>query len=289
LGSSGIVLGKRDCGLEAFDVDVDKISVRRLMNVRSAVRAVLFTALVFSVGENNARGRDYDPQLWQLLSSRATADRLGDDPTRDDGGGWCTDSGCYIWADPYDPMDGTPGGFGGGGSGGTGSSSGGSGSPPPPPAIPIMLIPDLDKVACVGAAYGNEAPKWGFAVNNIWAFADGGTEVYSLTSSVPPAGFETDSGVTAVGPDWPGGGTTILYADALSPHPGNFIYYDDVSKKNLEAPGPFSALEWAILTYAHEITHQNGLGTTPADELDAEGYAYTVLKDYREDGGKKCL
>ena len=134
-----------------------------------------------------------------------------------------------------------------------------------------------------------KVPNGGFAVNNIWAFADGGTEVYSLTSSVPPIGFETDSAITAIGPYWPGGGTTILFADALSPHPGNFVYYDDVSKKNIEAPGPFSALEWAILTYAHEITHQNGMGTTAADELKAEGYAYNVLKDYREDGGKKCL
>ncbi len=234
-------------------------------------------------------GRDHDSELWTLLTSHTGAEkRLGDDPTRDDDGGWCTESGCYIWANPYDSPGGAGGGFGGG-SGGTGSSSGGSGSPPSPPAIPLMLMPDLNKVACVGIAYGNEAPKWGFAINNIWAFTKGDTEAYSLTSSVPPVGFETDSGVTAVGPSWPLGGTTILYADALSPHPGNFVYYDDVSKKNLEATGPFSALEWAILTYAHEITHQNGMGSTPNEELKAEGYAYKVLKEYREDGGKKCL
>ena len=153
-----------------------------------------------------------------------------------------------------------------------------------------MLIPDLDKVACVGAAYGHETPKWGFAANNIWAFADGDTEVYSLTFVSASGGiFNRRRPTTAIGPYWPGGGTTILFADALSPHPGKFVYYDDVSKKNLDAPGPFSALEWAILTYAHEITHQNGMGTTSADELKAEGYAYGVLKEYREDGGKKCL
>jgi hypothetical protein len=282
-----MVGGESHCGLETFDLDADKISARRLMDVQSAVKAVLFTALIFSVGESNARGRDYDPPLWRALNSHTSLDRgLGDNPTRDDAGGWCTDrgatSGPIQWvvgpavsaAEEVAAPD---------------PAAGGSGSPPPPPAIPVMLIPDLDKVACVGIAYGNEAPKWGFAVNNIWAFADGDTEVYSLTLSVPPGGFVTDTGVTAIGPYWPLGGTTILFADALSPHPGKFIYYDDVSKKNLDAPGPFSALEWAILTYAHEITHQNGMGTTPEDELKAEGYAYNVLKDYRDDGGKKCL
>jgi hypothetical protein len=285
--------GEGNCGFESCDFDVDKISARRLLDVHSAVRAILFTALVFSVGESNARGRDHDPQLWELINSPAAAtpdDRvIGDDPTTHDEGGWCTSTGCYIWADPYDPLGGVGGGGWGGGSGGTGSSSGGSGPPPPPPAIPIMLIPDLDKVFCVGTAYGNEAPKWGFAINNIWAFADGDTEVYSVTSSTPPTGFETVSGETAIGPSWVGGGDTILFADALSPHPGKFVYYDDVSKTNREAPGPFSALEWAILTYAHEITHQNGMGTTSEEELKAEGYAYNVLKDYRDDGGKKCL
>lgn len=152
-----------------------------------------------------------------------------------------------------------------------------------------MFIPDLDKVACGGSAYGDEAPKWGFAINNIWAFADADKEVYSETSSTPPSGFEEVDGDTSIGTSWYGGGTTILYAGALSPHPGGFAYYDDVSKTNREAPGPFSALEWAILTYAHEITHQNGMGTTSEDELKAEGYAYNVLKDYRDDGGKKCL
>ncbi len=152
-----------------------------------------------------------------------------------------------------------------------------------------MLLPDLDKVTCGGSAYGNEAPKFGFAINNIWAFADRDTEVYSVASSTPPMGFETVSGDTEIGPSWVGGGTTILYAAGLSPHSGGFDYYDDVSKTIKNAPGPFSALEWAILTYAHEITHQNGMGTTLEEELKAEGYAYGVLKEYRDDGGKKCL
>jgi hypothetical protein len=287
--------GEGNRGFESFDFDVDKISSRRLVDVRSAVKAVLFTALVFSVGESNARGRDYDPQLWQLINSNgsapSSADRgIGDDPTSDDEGGWCTDAGCYIWANPYDPLGGGVGGGGwGGGSGGTGSSGGGSGTPPPPPAIPIMLLPDLDKVTCGGSAYGNEAPKFGFAINNIWAFADHDTEVYSVASSTPPTGFETVNGDTEIGPSWVGGGTTILYAAGLSPHSGGFDYYDDVSKTTKNAPGPFSALEWAILTYAHEITHQNGMGTTLEEELKAEGYAYEVLKEYRDDGGKKCL
>ncbi len=101
--------GEGNLDLESLDFDVDRISARRLHDVRSAVKAILFTALVFSVGESAARGRDYDPQLWQLISSNggATTDTdrsLGDDPTRDDEGGWCTDAGCYIWANPYDPL-----------------------------------------------------------------------------------------------------------------------------------------------------------------------------------------
>lgn len=278
-------------GDASAEFDVDKISAHRLLDVRSAIGAVLFTTLIFFVGECSARG--LDGALGQRTGSSTAGAfpdnrSIGHDPTHDDAGGWCTAAGCYIWADPYDPLGGVGGGGWGSGSGGTGSSSGGSGPPPPPPAIPIMLIPDLDKVACVGTAYGNEAPKWGFAINNIWAFADGDTEVYSATTSTPPTGFETVNGDTAISSSWVGGGTTILFAAALIPHAGGFAYYDDVSKANREAPGPFSALEWAILTYAHEITHQNGMGTTAADELKAEGYAYDVLKDYRGDGGKKC-
>ncbi len=285
--------GEGNREFEPNDFDVDRISAHHLLDVRGSVRAVLFAALVFSVGESNARGRDHDLQLWELMTVPARAgtdDRsLNDDPTHDADGGWCTSSGCYIWANPYDPLGGAGGGGWGGGSGGTGSSSGGSGPPLPPPAIPILLILDLDKVACAGIAYGNQAPKFGFAMNNIWAFADGDAEVYSAASSIPPTGFETVNGDTAIGSSWVGGGTTILYAAALSPHRDPFTYYDDVSKTNREAPGPFSALEWAILTYAHEITHQNGLGTTLNDELKAESYAYGVLKEYRDDGGKKCL
>ena len=196
--------GAGNCGFESVDFDVDKISTHRLLDVRSAVRAILFTALVFSVGESCARERD--PRFRELINSspaETPSDRgIGDDPTAHDEGGWCTSTGCYIWANPYDPLGGVGGGGWGGGSGGTGSSSGGSGPPPPPPAIPIMLIPDLDKVFCVGTAYGNEAPKWGFAINNIWAFADADTEVYSVTSSTPPKGFATVSGDTAIGTSW---------------------------------------------------------------------------------------
>ncbi|MEP6483748.1 MAG: hypothetical protein ABJB01_04810 [Rudaea sp.] len=53
--------GEGNCKNEAVDYDVDKISARHLLDVRSAVKAVLFTTLVFAVGESNARGRDHDP------------------------------------------------------------------------------------------------------------------------------------------------------------------------------------------------------------------------------------
>ena len=62
--------GEGNCGFESVDFDVDKISARHLVDVRSAVKAVLFTALVFAVGESNARARDYDPLMGRIGEAR---------------------------------------------------------------------------------------------------------------------------------------------------------------------------------------------------------------------------
>ncbi len=281
--------GAGNCGIESCDFDVDKISARRLVDVRSAVKAVLFTTLVFSVGESNARGHDYDPQLWQLINSNdvtpSIADRgIGDDPTRDDEGGWCTDAGCYIWADPGDPFGGAGGGIGGGGSGGTGSSSGGSGSPPPPPAIPISQLPDRDKLNCAANKYGDYKTKYPWTMDDIWAFTKGAQEAYSTSTSVPPPGFAVDEGVTNFGSEWPTGGQTILFASGLSAHSSDYYYKDPLTGADVKVPGPFTAFEWALITLAHELAHQNGV----VSEDVAEQYGESVLHAYRADGGKQC-
>ena len=283
--------GEGNLDLESLDFDVDRISARRLRDVRSAVKAILFTALVFSVGESAARGRDYDPQLWQLINSNggATTDTdrsLGDDPTRDDEGAWCDPAGCYIWADPWeDPIGGLGGGGGGGGSGGTGSSSGSSGPPTPPPAIPIASLPDRDKLQCAANAYGKFTPRYPWTIDNIWAFVkEGAPELYSTTTSLPPPGYEPDDGVTNEGPDWPYGGQTILFASGASAHPDGFFYDDSKTKTRVVLPGPFTAFEWALITYAHEVAHQNGID----DEGDAESYGSAALLAYRADHGDAC-
>jgi|GEM_PF-6747712 len=277
--------GEGNCGFEAFDVDVDKISAHRLLDVRSAVKAVLFTALVFSVGESKARGRDYDPLMWNLISTPTSDDpSIGVDPTRDDDGGSCTETGCYIWADASDPFGSSGGGPGGGGSGGTGSSSGGSGPPPPPPAIPISAVPDRDKLNCAANDYGRYKTKYPWTMDNIWAFAKGNQEAYSAYTQVPPPGFEPDDAVTTFGSEWPTGAQTIIFAAGFSNPPASYYYFDPSTHTKVTVSGPFSTFEWALITLAHELAHQNGVVSEDA----AEQYGESVLHAYRDDGGKAC-
>ena len=277
--------GEGNCGFESCDFDVDRISARRLVDVRSAVKAVLFTALVFAVGESNARAHDYDPLMRNLISTPASDDRsIGDDPTSDDEGGSCSESGCYIWADVSDPFGSSGGGPSGGGSGGTGSSSGGSGPPPPPPAIPISLVPNRDKLNCAANNYGRYKTKFPWVMDNIWAFNKGKQEVYSAYTPVAPPGFVVDEGVTNFGSEWPMGAQTILFASGFSAHSGSYFYDDPSTGSRVTVPGPFSAFDWALITLAHELAHQNGV----VSENVAEQYGQSVLDAYRSDGGKLC-
>ena len=280
--------GEGNCGLESCDVDVDRLGAEKLSSVRSAIGTILFSALVFNVGESSARGRDYDSQLWASVvypTSSTPANRsIGLDPTPDDEGGSCSETGCYIWADVSDPFGSAGGAFGGGGSGGTGSSNGGSGPPPPPPAIPISQLPNRDKLNCAANSYGRYKTKHPWVMDNIWAFAKDKLEAFSTSTPVPPPGYEPDDAVTSFSSEWPTGAQTILFAAGFSNPPANFYYFDPSTGVKITVSGPFSTFEWSLVTLAHELAHQNGV----VSENAAEQYGKSVLDAYRDDGGKAC-
>jgi hypothetical protein len=150
-------------------------------------------------------------------------------------------------------------------------------------------LPNFDKVYCVASKYGKLAPKWPAAFDDIWAFADDydpKQEIFSFNTSTPPPDFSPVEGDTARGSSWPGGGTTILYAAGLSPNASTrtITFTDPTTGVTGTIAGPYSTVEWATATLAHEIWHQNGSD----DEDKAEGYGYAVLKKFRSDGGKLC-
>jgi hypothetical protein len=118
----------------------------------------------------------------------------------------------------------------------------------------------------------------------VWAFTtiDTDHEAFSVDTPAAPAGFVKVDGDTAIGTDWYGGGTTILYADGMIAHREDFPYVDPDTGVPGIARGPFTALETAIVTFAHEVRHQYGKD----DEDMADGYGYKVLLKYRS--GSKC-
>lgn len=268
--------------------DADQLSARHLVSLVSSISAILFTALVYSVGEAAALDHHRDIRFGNVLSAPVGL-RIPPVGAAEDDGGFCTPVACYIWANPLDPTGGGPGGGWGDGGGGTGSSSGGSGPPPEPPALPRESLPDPEKIACGAREYGTLSPKWGPALNDIWAFAqveDPNIEAFSFMSSSPPPGYDAVLGDTGIGTDWYGGGTTILYAEAMTAQDASkkFFYIDTATGKTVVETGPFSAFEWSLVTFAHEVRHQYGYD----DEDDADAYGYAVLKSFRSDGGKRC-
>jgi hypothetical protein len=284
--------GNEGCDFYAHpstDIDIDKLGTKQITSASAAVRAILYAALVYSVGEASAHERHREIRADDVFSAPIGL-RVPLTRPENDEGGFCTAAGCYVWANPWDPTGGGPGGGWGGGTGGTGSSSGGSGPPPDPPAIPADKLPDPEKILCGAREYGSLSPKWGPALNNIWAFAQTAhpdIEAFSFTSPLPPPGYASVLGDTGVGTDWYEGGVTILYAGAMSPQDASktFFYTDIATGKIVTEPGPFTAFEWSLVTFAHEVGHQYGFD----DEDDNDAYGYAVLKGYRDDGGKKCL
>jgi hypothetical protein len=271
-----------------IDANVDAIGASQSRSLRRTIGAVLFASVVYLVGQASAEEWHQEIRAGDVFSAPVG---LRIPPTRgaDDDGGFCTPTGCYVWANPYDPTGGGPGGGWGGGTGGTGSSSGGSGPPPDPPALPPDKLPDPEKIDCAAREYGNLAPKWGPALNNIWAFAQiahENIEAFSTTTPLAPPGYMEIFGDTGIGTIWYSGGTTILYAGGMTAQDSSkrFSYKDNATGAIVVESGPFTAFEWSLVTFAHEVRHQYGYD----DEDDAEKYGYSVLKSYRADGGKRC-
>ena len=152
-----------------------------------------------------------------------------------------------------------------------------------------MMLPNFDKVYCGATKYGKLPAKWPAVFDDIWAFSndyDPRQEIFSFNTPKPPPDFTPVEGDTAIGPSWPSGGTTILYAGGLSPNPSTaeITFTDPTNGISGTIKGPYSAVEWAIATLAHEIWHQNG----DDDEVKAEAYGYAVLTKFKNDGGKLC-
>lgn len=279
-------------------------------NLRLAVRSLIFSAAVFTSGHSIAQAQINSFRTGQVLQPISAHHPLidpwfgKDNPKTDDSGGSCSPSGCVVWADPF-PF-GAPGATGGGGSGGdgtTGTHDDGA-AEPPAPAIALLLLPDMDKVKCVVTKYGATGMntiKFPVTVNNVYAFVDASDRyAYSSYTSSPPSGYwivggDTEMNNPVLGVYYPGGGWTEIYANGLESYSGPFDYTDLVTGAAAKLFGPFTAFDTAVFVTAHEVAHQNGIGTTSfvfkrgnAAEMLANGYGASALKAYRADSGTKC-
>jgi hypothetical protein len=107
---------------QAIDVDVDRLGEESLRTIHSAIRAILFTTVVFSVGMSEAWAVHPDIRPGHIYNGPISLRGPSDTDVRSFGsayesGGFCTPAGCYIWATPDSPWGGGGGGWGGGSGG----------------------------------------------------------------------------------------------------------------------------------------------------------------------------
>lgn len=180
----------------------------------------------------------------------------------------------------------------GGGGGGSGGGDDGGYDPPPGAggtpvggAIPESEIPDLNTVKCIIDAYGADNVNAEVHTSNVWAFHNSttGDNAFSSSSSTPPAGYSSLHGeVKTVG----GVKRIVIYADGMTAKTQDFgIQHRDITTDRLMTTwGPFSALEWMVVTLGHEVAHIEGIGP----EKEATGYGMYALDLYRQTGGGSC-